>query len=77
MAKVELFKQLASNILADLQKYPPLNLQKMLEIVMSMSGKVAAVDESRVYNIVDLCKLHQIGPSLIDIYYGIALPKSK
>ena len=76
VAKVELFKQLAKEIEADVEHYPPLNLQKMLDIVMG-GGKVAAVDESRVYNLVDLCKLHQIGPSLIDTYYGIALPKSQ
>ena len=74
-AKVELFKQLAKEIESNEEDYPPLNLQKMLEVVMS--DKVAAVDESRVYNLVDLCKLHQIGPTLIDIYYGVALPKSK
>ena len=69
-AKVELFKQMAKEIEANEENYPPLNLQRMLEVVMS--DKVAAIDESRVYNLVDLCKLHQIGPTLVDIYSDCA-----
>ena len=58
------------------KKRQTLHATDMIERVLK--EKVAAVEESHIFHASDdMCNMHQIGNSLIDVYHAIALPKSK
>ena len=55
----------------------PSNTKQISDFIVKSDEKVAALSESQSFHFLDVCQIHQVGSSLIDVYHGIVLQKSE